>query len=194
MWNEMGRTSVSVPEARASASGAGNLATQSEVTAVVCHTFFALAFTGQDFSQNSLIHNPTGRIWGSVVWWILPMVEPLNKLDIDKSKESDRMLRELVIVPEKMLSSLVKEITEVPVRGQVLHISSRRLRRKIWVNLGWSAELASHCPWEGYEGNLPIHHVQPNKDKKIIRNSQAELWMKNFSTHIWLFLLAIQLG
>jgi len=58
----MGRTSVSVPEARASASGAGNLATQSEVTAVVCHTFFALAFTGQDFSQNSLIHNPTGRI------------------------------------------------------------------------------------------------------------------------------------
>ena len=64
------------------------------------------------------------------------MVEPLNKLDIDKSKESDRMLRELVIVPEKMLSSLVKEITEVHVRGQVLHISSRRLRRKIWVNLG----------------------------------------------------------
>lgn len=58
----MERTSVSVPEARASASSAGNLLTQSEVTAVLCHTFFSLAFTGKNFSQDSLIHNPTSRI------------------------------------------------------------------------------------------------------------------------------------
>ena len=57
-----------------------------------------------------------------MVWWILPIVEPLNKLDIDKSTKSDRVLRELVSVPEKMLPSLVKGITEVPVRRQVLHI------------------------------------------------------------------------
>lgn len=56
----MERTSVSVPEARA--SSAGNLLTQSEVTAVLCHTFFSLAFTGKNFSQDSLIHNPTSRI------------------------------------------------------------------------------------------------------------------------------------